>query len=189
MANITYELITDGNIEICRDLCNALMAFQKEQATIGKEAFDMMNFDTRMKVSYAGALRAHVVVAKDGDKAVGYIFSTIDETPEEARGYFPPWAPKGEGFIGFYPEWLELPQNTGCLSNLYVLPEYKGMGIGKKLTEMAVEWLESFDDVDISFVYISNGNDNAEEFYKKFGFTYCHDVYGGFIRAAYKKKA
>jgi hypothetical protein len=111
MANITYELITDGNIEICRDLCNALMAFQKEQATIGKEAFDMMNFDTRMKVSYAGALRAHVVVAKDGDKAVGYIFSTIDETPEEARGYFPPWAPKGEGFIGFYPEWLELPQN------------------------------------------------------------------------------
>ena len=50
-----------------------------------------------------------------------------------------------------------------------------------------MEWLESFSDVNVIFVYISNGNDAALDFYLKNGFIYSHDVFGGFIKTAYKK--
>jgi hypothetical protein len=45
---LKYEIITDEEIEYCRDLCNELMAFQKSKAHITPELFDHMNFDTRM---------------------------------------------------------------------------------------------------------------------------------------------
>ncbi len=187
MSDIKFEIINDGNIEVCRDLCNELMAFQKSKATISPELFDMMNFDTRMKVSFNGAFRSQVIVAKDGDEVIGYVFSTIDDVPVEARGAFPAWAPKSEGAIGFYPDWVELPQKIGCLSNIYIREEYKGKGIGTKLCDMAVEWLGSFSDSKLTFVFISNGNNKALDFYKSKGFTYSHKVFGGFIEACFIK--
>lgn len=45
--NLTYEFITDDQIEYCRDLCNELMIFQKSKAYIKSELFDSMDFDTR----------------------------------------------------------------------------------------------------------------------------------------------
>ena len=187
--NITIEVVKDGNIEQCRDLCNELMAFQKSQAFMAKEAFDGMNFDTRMKASYEGALASQVIVAKDGNTPVGYVFSTIDEV-EGVDGPFPAWAPKGNGgkVRGFYPDWDNLPKKAGCLNNLYFRNEYRGLGLGTRMLDMAVEWLESFPDVDLSFVYISNGNDAALKFYLDHGFTYSHEVFGGFIKAAYRYK-
>lgn len=190
MSTITYEIITDGDIEICRDLCNELMAFQQETAVRNKENFDSMNFDTRMKRSFNGAKDKQVIVAKDNGTPVGYIFSTIDDVTEGAKNYTPDWAPaspSGE-MLGFYPDWFTVPQRAGCLSNLYVRPEYKGKGIGGKLFEMSMEWLESFEDSDITFVYISNGNQNAYDFYMAHGFEPSHEVFGGFIQAAFKKK-
>jgi GNAT superfamily N-acetyltransferase len=190
MHEIKFELISGEDIEQCRELCNELMVFQKSKATISKESFDGMNFNTRMKVSYEGALRRHVVVAKDGDAPVGYVFSTIDEESEDSRSYFPDWAPmKGvAGVKGFYPDWVELPQKIGCLSNLYIKEEYRGRKLGSKMLEMAMNWLESFDDVKLIYVYISNGNETALNFYLKRGFMFSHDVFGEFIKAAYKIK-
>ena len=49
-----------------------------------------------------------------------------------------------------------------------------------------MDWLESFADVNLTFIYISNGNDEALNFYLSRGFTYSHDVFGGFIKAVYK---
>jgi len=51
---------------------------------------------------------------------------------------------------------------------------------------MTMEWLESFADVNLIFVYISNGNEDALQFYLNHGFTFSHNVFGGFITAAYK---
>jgi len=191
MDEIKLELISGEDIEQCRELCNELMAFQKLKATISKESFDGMNFDTRMKKSYEGAIRSHVIVAKDGDTPIGYVFSAIDEENEGSRNYFPDWAPmKGvEGVKGFYPDWVKFPQKIGCLNNLYIKEAYRNKGLGKKMLDIAMEWLESFEDVDLIFVYISNGNDAALDFYLKHGFTFSHNVFGEFIKAAYKIKA
>lgn len=188
MHNMTFEIVENGDIEQCRELCNELMAYQKFKATKQTERFDFMNFDTRMKKSYESALRSQVIVAKDKDTPVGYVFSTIDDVQPADRHAFPEWAPKGENFIGFYPDWVELPQKIGCLNNLYLRSDYRTGGIGSTLFKKTMEWLESFPDVDLTYVYISNGNDEALSFYLKHGFTLSHDVFGGFIKAAYKFK-
>ncbi len=187
MPEIVLKVLPTENIEICRDLCNELMAFQKSKAILHPEAFAGMNFDTRMKRSCEAALRSHIVVAYDGEQPIGYVFSTIDEVTDEHLGYFPDWAPKGEGFLGFYPDWVKTPQKIGCLSNLYLRDGYKGQGVGGKLFASTMEWLGSFADSDLAFVYISNGNNNAYDFYTNKGFVYSHDVFGGFIKAAYYK--
>ena len=189
MQNITVEIIGDGNIEQCRDLCNELMVFQKSKAHIQPERFDFMNFDTRMKKSYEAAFRSQIIAAKDNGVPVGYVFSTVDNVEIADRTAYPEWAPVEENSMGFYPEWLELPQKVGCLSNLYLRDGYRGTGLGTKLCDMTMEWLESFPDVNIIFVYISNGNDAALNFYLNHGFTFSHDVFNGFIKAAYKCKS
>ncbi len=184
MKDITIGIVRDGNIEQCRDLCDELMAFQKAKATISPECFDSMNFDTRMKRSWQHALDRQLIVAKDGDIPVGYVFSTI-ESVGEGRDAIPDWAPKVENGKGFYPDWPDFPSKVGCLSNLYLRDGYRHIGLGSKLFDLAMEWLESFMDVPVVFIYISNGNDEALDFYLKRGFTFSHDVFGGFIKAVY----
>ncbi|WP_239624133.1 GNAT family N-acetyltransferase [Paenibacillus sp. H1-7] len=188
MSSITIEMVNDGNIEQCRELCNELMAFQQSAATIAPETFDIMNFDTRMKRSYESSLDSQVIVVKDAGIPVGYAFSTIDYV-DASKNSIPEWAPvqDPERDKGFYPEWVRLPQKIGCLSNLYLRDGYRDKGLGSKLFEMSVEWLESFNDVHLIFIYVSNGNDTAFDFYLSRGFTYSHDVFGGFIKAVYKK--
>ncbi len=188
MNSMTIEVISDGNIDLCRDLCNELMAFQKSKATLAPEAFDGMSFDTRMKKSYENALASQVIVVKDKDVPIGYVFSTIEATAG-MKGALPAWAPvkPGEPAMGFLPDWKELPEKVGILSNLYIRDGYRGSGLGARLCKLSMKWLESFPDVDLTLVFISNGNDAALGFYLGQGFTYSHEVFGGFIKAAYKK--
>ena len=187
--NITIELITADNIDLCRELCNELMAFQKSKAVIAQEVFDQMNFDTRMKVSYEKALRSQVLLVRDNGVPIGYVFSTVDDVVDPGQVTLPPWAPvkEGEPVIGFNPAWLK-PQLVGTLSNLYFKEEYRGIGLGRHVVELAMEWFDSFDDVNVILIHVSNGNDAALRFYLNNGFTFSHDVFGGFIQAVYKVK-
>ena len=188
MNNIKLELVQNMDIKQCRSLCDELMAFQKSKAHIATNSFDLMNFDTRMKKSFENALRSHVIVAKDNGVAIGYVFSTIDNVTYEDNAAFPDWAPFTENSIGFYPDWVTLPQKIGCLNNLYLRDEYRGLGLGVKLFDKAMEWLNSFPDTELTFVFISNGNDAALDFYLKHGFIFSHDVFDGFIKAAYRHR-
>lgn len=119
---------------------------------------------------------------------MGYVFSTIENTESGDKSQIPDWAPRTgpESVMGFYPDWT--PEKVGCLNHLYLRREYQRTGIGKKLLDAAMEWIEGFPDVSVTFVYISNGNDAALDFYLKHGFIFSHDVFGGFIKAAYKAK-
>lgn len=74
---MTIEIIKNDDIGLCRDLCNELMAFQKSKAVIAPESFDNMNFDTRMLKSYENALEKQVILAKDKDVPVGYVFRLL----------------------------------------------------------------------------------------------------------------
>jgi ribosomal protein S18 acetylase RimI-like enzyme len=158
-------------------------------ATLAPESFDTMNFDTRMKKSYESSLESQVIVVKDKGTPVGYVFSTI-QTVENQKSPSPAWAPNAdsENSLGFYPDWEHLPEKVGCLNNLYIRDHYRDMRLGSKLFEMSMEWLESFADVDLVFIYVSNGNEKALDFYLSRGFTFSHDVFGGFIKAVYKYK-
>jgi len=192
--NITFHVIEEGNIERCRDLCNELMAFQGSKAVKYKEAFARMSFETRMVPSYTSAEGKLVITAECDDVPVGYIFASVEELTHEQihvkKEMLPPWAQmsyEGDEIVeGLYPLWME-PQQVGHINNLYVKDEFRKYGLGRQLMEKATKWLEENEKVHYIFVHVSNGNASAEDFYKKFGFEYSHEVFKGFITGYYKK--
>jgi ribosomal protein S18 acetylase RimI-like enzyme len=186
---ITYREIEDGNVEICRDLCNALMAHQADRGVLHPEVLRAMSFDNRLKPSYEGAEEKQIITAFDGGKPIGYVYSSAGLETEASKTARPAWAAGLPGIreTGFYPDWLPLPGKIGCLNNLYVLPEYRGRHIASALCDKAMSWLRSVTDIKYIFVYVSNGNNSVIDFYKNYGFEYSHDVFGGFIIAYYQK--
>jgi hypothetical protein len=51
-----------------------------------------------------------------------------------------------------------------------------------------MKWLKQFDDVEDYFIFVSNGNHNAFEFYKRKGFSVSHEILDGFITVLRNKK-
>ena len=168
--NITYDILSEEEVECCRDICNELMVFQKSKAFITPELFDTMNFDTRMIPSIRKALHNYIVVVKDEGKIVGYVYSNI--SPKETYS---------TEFATFFDMSSVSGKNVGCLSQFYIKEEYRQYGIGSKLFTLSMKWLNQFDDVEDYFIFVSNGNESALEFYKQKGFTVSHDILDGFI--------
>ncbi|WP_105614661.1 GNAT family N-acetyltransferase [Vallitalea okinawensis] len=167
---ITYEVIDNENIECCRDLCNELMVFQKSKARIAPELFDNMNFDTRMIPSIQSAIYNYVAIVKDDNHIVGYVYSNVSSKETYSND-----------FATFFDLSSVSKANVGCLSQFYIKEEYRGHGIGSVLFDMSMKWLNQFDEIDDYFVFVSNGNDDALEFYQRKGFQYSHEILDGFI--------
>jgi GNAT superfamily N-acetyltransferase len=168
--NLKYEIIPEERIEDCRDLCNELMSFQKSQAYIKPELFDNMNFKTRLIPSIKSAIHNYIVVVKHDDNIVGYVYSNI--SPKEIFS---------NEFATFFDLSSVSRKNVGCLSQFYIKEGYRQYGVGSQLFNMSVKWLNQFKDVEDYFIFVSNGNDNALEFYKRKGFSVSHDILDGFI--------
>lgn len=174
--DLKFEIISDEEIDSCRDLCNELMAFQKSKAYITPERFDSMNFESRMVPSVKNALQNYTVIVKDGEKIVAYVYSNI--SPKEAYS---------NDFATFFDLSSVSNNNVGCLSQFYIKEEYRKYGIGSKLFNMSMDWLKQYEDVDDYFIFVSNGNTNALEFYKAKGFDVSHNILDGFITVLRKK--
>jgi GNAT superfamily N-acetyltransferase len=168
--NITYEVITEDEVEYCRGLCNELMTFQKSKAKISPELFDKMNFETRMLPSIKNAIHNYIVIVKDDDKPVGYVYTNI--SPKEVYS---------NEFATFFDLSSVRKKNVGCLSQFYIKDGYREHGIGSVLFDMSMKWLKQFEDVEDYFIYVSNGNDDALQFYTRKGFHVSHDILDGFI--------
>jgi ribosomal protein S18 acetylase RimI-like enzyme len=174
---LTYEIVPDENVECCRDLCNELMIFQKSKAFIKPELFDNMSFETRMVPSVEKALHNFTVAVKDNEKTIAYVYSNISHKETYSNE-----------FATFFDMSSVSKPNVGCLSNFYIKEEYRKYGVGSRLFDMSMEWLKQFGDVEDYFIYVSNGNDIALEFYKRKGFSISHDILDGFITVLRNKK-
>jgi ribosomal protein S18 acetylase RimI-like enzyme len=75
-------------------------------------------------------------------------------------------AKEAERIVGFCMARKEEPQNI--LQAIYVLPEYQGTGIGKRLMQTALDWLGNQQDIVLT---VASYNQNAINFYQRFGFT------------------
>lgn len=173
--NINYEVISEDNIICIKDLCNGLMAYQKSSAHIKPEFFDNMSFETRMIPAVKSAKANHIIVAKDDDQIVGYAYSDI--SPKEK--YSADFATlKCDAFFDF-----DSVKNTdvGSLSQFYIEEGYRHIGIGTILFNKSMEWLSSFKSINDMFIFVSNGNDNALNFYLSKGFKVSHQILDGFI--------
>ncbi|MGG1572077.1 GNAT family N-acetyltransferase [Fictibacillus sp. NRS-1165] len=167
---LTYEILPIEEIECCREMCNELMAFQKSKAYITPELFDDMKFDTRLITSINKAVDNHTVIVKDKDQIAGYVYSNI--SPKETYS---------NDFATFFDLSTVRNDLVGCLSQFYIKEQYRQYGIGSKLFDMSMDWIRQFDDVEDYFIFVSNGNTNALEFYKRKGFKVSHDILDGFI--------
>lgn len=168
--DMTYEIIPDENVEVFRDLCNELMAFQRSKALIAPERFDTMNFDTRMLPTVKGALHNYLILAKAGEEVAGYAYANV--APKENYA---------SSFATFFDMSTVDRDNVGCLSQLYLREEYRGTGSGSRLFDMCMSWLDQFDDVEDRFIFVSNGNNDAYDFYLRKGYVFSHTILDGFI--------
>lgn len=168
--NLKYEVLPVEKSEYCRDLCNELMTFQKSKACIKPELFNNMRFETRMIPSIKSAKHNYIVVVKDDEKIVGYVYSNISSKDIYSSD-----------FATFFDLSSVHKEDVGCLSQFYIQEEYRKSGVGSVLFKMSMDWLKQFDEVEDYFIFVSNGNDNALEFYKRKGFTVSHDILDGFI--------
>jgi ribosomal protein S18 acetylase RimI-like enzyme len=136
-----------------------------------------MSFETRMVPSVEKALHNFTVAVKDNEKTIAYVYSNI--SPKETYS---------NEFATFFDMSSVSKPNVGCLSNFYIKEEYRKYGVGSRLFDMSMEWLKQFGDVEDYFIYVSNGNDIALEFYKSKGFSISHDILDGFITVLRNKK-
>jgi GNAT superfamily N-acetyltransferase len=167
---ITYEVVNEENIECLRDLCNELMVFQKSKAHITPELFDSMNYDTRLVPSVKSAIKNYIVLVKDDEEAVGYVYANV--SAKEAYD---------NDFATFFDLSSVDEAYVGCLSQFYLKDGYRDKGIGSVLFQMSMDWLKQVQEIKDYFVFVSNGNDDALQFYKRKGFTVSHDILDGFI--------
>ena len=72
------------------------------------------------------------------------------------------------------------------MSNLYILPEYRGRRIASNLCGEAMRWFRSLTDPHTLYVYVSNGNEAVVSLFKGFGFRFSHAVFDGFLTAYYQ---
>ena len=173
--SISYEIISEDKVFLIKDLVDELMAYQKSKAYIHKNFFDGMSFETRMPPALKSAKENFIVAAMDGDKLVGYAYSTI--APKEI--YSDDFATlKCHAFFDFDSVKTD---DVGCLSQFYIKEDYRCMGIGSGLFDRSMSWLRQHEYIRDIFIFVSNGNENALNFYLCKGFNVSHEILNGFI--------
>ncbi|MDF2893042.1 MAG: family N-acetyltransferase [Clostridia bacterium] len=173
--SIHYEIVSDNDIACIKDLCNELMSYQKSKALIHPEWFDNMSFETRLIPSVESAKANFIIAAKDENEIIGYAYSNIS-LKNTYSGGFATLKP-----VDFFDFDSVKGNDVGCLSQFYIKEGYRNAGIGSVLFEKSMEWLNSFKSINDLFIFVSNGNDNALNFYQGKGFQVSHQLLDGFI--------
>lgn len=179
---ITYRDYSNGDIEVCRDLCNALMQHQADVCKIHKDILSTMKFETRLKPSFENTKDKFVIVAFAEERPIGYIYASTDYMSEDHKN-FRPFTDKIENkpeYVGVVPADVAVGTYFGEINNLFVYPEYRSLHVGKTLMDKAMKWIIAHKGVECAFVHVSNGN-NAGTFYEKYGFKYVSDVMDGIV--------
>ncbi len=106
---------------------------------VSQEYLDRLTLETCEQKAFAW--RDNILVAKDGERVVGFV------------GY----GPRGEAA-----------QTVGEVFALYILKEYYGTGLGRRLMDAAIEQLSAYPKIALWMV---KGNGRALRFYEKYGFA------------------
>ncbi|MDP4128070.1 MAG: GNAT family N-acetyltransferase [Bacillota bacterium] len=173
--SIHYEVISEDSIRCIKDLCNDLMAYQKSKAHLHPELFDNMCFESRMIPSIKSAKANFIIVAKDENEIVGYAYSNISPKETYSNNFA---TLECNSFFDFNSVKND---DVGCLSQFYIKEGYRNTGIGSVLFGRSMDWLNSFESILDLFIFVSNGNDTALQFYLGKGFKISHQILGGFI--------
>lgn len=69
----------------------------------------------------------------------------------------------------------DMPEKSGELMRFYLLRDYQGAGIGRRMLEPALSWLDRhFDHV---YLGVFSENDGAQRLYARYGFEKAHEYF------------
>jgi len=144
MTAIKYKVTDIREIDLIEPLWILLNEHMRTRATTFNRHFERMTFDDRKehfeKVAMAGLLRVDLA--------------------------FDPALKKR--YAGYCVSSLS-PEKTGEIESIFIHEEYRSRGIGSALVNRSLAWLDENGSVR-NRVSVSEGNETAWDFYKKFGF-------------------
>jgi len=146
-----YKLDID-KIDLIKSLWEGLRDHHHDHTTYFAERYRKITFEKRKEALLAktkhGRLNIDVAEETDQNIIVGYCVSSIvNET---------------EGIIGE-------------IDSIYINNHYRKLGIGDKLMNTALDWLESEKAVEKRIV-VAQGNESVFDFYRKYGFYQLHYI-------------
>lgn len=143
MTTITYRIGDESMLDEIRDLWEALNHHHYLVSENFKSHYANFSFESRKKKlklkAKNGQLRIEIAVDKETMKAVGYCISRVDISGDAE------------------------------MESLFVLENYRGLGLGESLLGNAVNWMDEMG-AQTKTVSVAIGNENAYGFYERFGF-------------------
>ncbi len=142
MGSIDYERIDNKNINLIKELWEALRDHHKNQTECFKQRFENLTFETRKKALLEKAEHGKLIIdvaRMNKGKIIGYCVSSIDE------------------------------KLNGEIDSILVDEQYRGMKVGEELMARALKWFDE-NKVETRRIVVAQGNERAFKFYEKFGF-------------------
>lgn len=158
--NLTYEcskVTKKEDVEVFRPLVDQLFKLQAERAEEKwKPILSSMTIESRLHPDFEAEefpyADTQLIMVKDEDinRYVGFAYSTMGR------------------------------DQNGNLKLYFIEEEYRGKGIGTKLFNDAMEFIEEHQPKEI-LIYVSNGNEQALNFYMNKGFRFKSLVWNGMV--------
>ena len=158
--NLGYEyskVTSKEDVEVFRPLVDQLFKLQAERAdTKWKQILSSMTTESRLHPDFEADVYPYadtqLIMVKDKDinRYVGFAYSTMGR------------------------------DQKGNLKLYFIEEAYRGKGIGSKLFEDAMAFLETHQPEEI-LIYVSNGNEQALNFYMNKGFKFKSMVWDGMV--------
>lgn len=139
-----FEFITGGRelLDLVQPLWEKLNKYHESNSNYFSDKFVKLEYEVRKsKFIRSENLEIKVDLIKDKEKAmyIAYCISTINK------------------------------KLIGEIDSLFIEKEYRMYGLGDKLMNRALKWLNS-NQVKTKIIGVAEGNENVLEFYKKYGF-------------------
>ena len=158
--NLTYEyskVTKKEDVEVLRPLVDQLFKLQAERADEKyKPMLSSMTIEMRLHPDFEAKefpyADTQLIMVKDEDidRYVGFAYSTMGR------------------------------DQKGNLKLFFLEEVYRGKGVGSRLFEDAMEFIEAHQPEEV-LIYVSNGNEEALNFYTSKGFRYKSEVFGGMV--------
>ena len=137
--NFIIESGHDELFERVRPLWEKLRNYHVQHSSHFSKELCGRRFEERKDEIRKKAHQFQIYIILHGDKDVGYCITTISE------------------------------ERYGEIDSLFVKRNFRKNGLGKRLTELALDWMDK-QKVKEKSIYVVAGNEKAIEFYSQFGF-------------------
>lgn len=141
--SIYYKQGDEKLLDDIKELWEALNEHHTKKSSHFKDFYHQFSFASRKASFVKQAHNASMRVVICFDEAVqlraGYCISSVDS------------------------------ERVGEIESIFVLPDYRGLGIGEELMQKSLQWMDEMGAVKI-VVSVAAGNEQAFGFYEKYGF-------------------